>query len=372
MSGSKRNSSVELLKVVAIILIVLCHSLPNKASGVGSVDISMATTNWQVFTMFTFHNLGMIGNVIFVCCSAWFLLDTSSVKGDKIAMMIGDCFFLSLAWLLGSLLGGYHLETSVVLKQFFPFTLSTYWFLNCYVLLYALHPYLNKVIDGISEKSLLTFDLIFIVIYCVLQTLKAYAFFYSDLIGFIGIYFIVAYVKRYVVSEKEKNHAMKSCLWIGVFGYAITTLMLNVVGLKVGFFANQMELLNKITNPFYILIAIGLLLMALKHTFYNGLVNYISSLSLIIYMIHTNTIMRNYYRFEIFGYIEEQYTFNHILLWVLIYFVINLIVSIALAALYNKTLQRGVHYVAKKIGELVGRLKELMECGIILLLKGKE
>ena len=72
---SQRNSNIELLKIIAIFFIVLCHSLPlYKYAGVdelaGYWDLTGSISNInQVFLIF-FSHLGQIGNALFIVSSA--------------------------------------------------------------------------------------------------------------------------------------------------------------------------------------------------------------------------------------------------------------------------------------------------------------
>lgn len=85
----KRNTGIELLKVIAIFLIVISHvtqtlgeqnvivQLTNPIiQGVAKSDFS------EVVTLF-FRHLGGIGNTIFIVCSAYFLLNSKEVKKRK-------------------------------------------------------------------------------------------------------------------------------------------------------------------------------------------------------------------------------------------------------------------------------------------------
>lgn len=83
---NERNSSIELLKLIAVVMIVISHSMPNGGIGLyaSGIDICSATTNVQLVIASFFNNLGQIGNAIFVICSAWFLLDNGKVNVKKV------------------------------------------------------------------------------------------------------------------------------------------------------------------------------------------------------------------------------------------------------------------------------------------------
>ena len=79
MSIKKRNSSIELLKVFAIIIIIISHSVPYGASYSnydGFIDINVASSNINVVLLAIIRYFGQIGNAIFIICSSWFLVDS--------------------------------------------------------------------------------------------------------------------------------------------------------------------------------------------------------------------------------------------------------------------------------------------------------
>lgn len=76
-----RDSGIELLKIFAIFVIVINHtvqSLTNEAYNIPNngfvIDISRATTNIQCILLQIFRHFGVLGNSVFFICSAWFLL----------------------------------------------------------------------------------------------------------------------------------------------------------------------------------------------------------------------------------------------------------------------------------------------------------
>ena len=78
-----RDSGIELLKIFAIFIIVIGHtvqSLTNEAYTNNSyvIDISRATTNVKFILLQIFRYFGSWGNSIFFICSAWFLLKSKN------------------------------------------------------------------------------------------------------------------------------------------------------------------------------------------------------------------------------------------------------------------------------------------------------
>ena len=130
MGTKKRNSSIELLKLISIILIVLSHA---------AASAPIATKNGGDLVLLnslkiTITNLGQIGNCIFFVSSVWFLLESYNVKINKAIKMIVESFCTSVFCLAIVLLAGYNIPLKEIVFSFFPLTFGFYWFISCYLL----------------------------------------------------------------------------------------------------------------------------------------------------------------------------------------------------------------------------------------------
>lgn len=67
-SKKRRNSSIELLKIIALILIAISHSIPGYGDTESStyVDVNMASNDILKIVYIILMSLGQIGNVIFL------------------------------------------------------------------------------------------------------------------------------------------------------------------------------------------------------------------------------------------------------------------------------------------------------------------
>lgn len=106
---------------------------------------------------------------------------------------------------------------------------------------------------------------------------------------------------------------------------------------------------NSNVNPFFILIAVALFNLANIYRFNNKIINYISSMSLLIYVIHENLLVQKYIRFELFAYIKSTYSYNHLISWVLLYAAINFIAGLLISILYSSSFKKFVHFICDKI-----------------------
>lgn len=361
----RRNSSVELIKVIAILLIITSHSIPNGGFTVSSgciIHLENATHNLQYLILGIVHNFGQIGNDLFVVSSAWYMVDQKKIRTSKILSLILDCFVISVAMLIGFTIAGYKLPIRFFIMQLFPISFSTHWFLTSYLLFYAISPLLKKALDSMTQKELLAYNCLFVFLYSFMRFVFGESVFnYSKIIGFIEIYFIVAYVKKYLPNVSRKSTFGFSILALGLVGWFAEVLLTNELGLHIGAFSNQVQKWNDFANPCFILISIGAILIAQNHNFYNHVINYYSSLSLLVYLFHCNIFFREYLRYEFFGFIYLKFGYEKVIIWVLVFAFLSFAFGSVMAILYQKAIQKFVLAIAVRMDSLLRRVYYFFE-----------
>ncbi len=373
MNTKSRNSSLELLKIVAIVMIVFSHSVPSLVEGVVKpigwsnylMDLSVPTVSIQRLLIVLFRYGGQIGNAIFVVCSAYFLLESKKVNINKAMQIIADTIMISVIWLIVISFLGYDLSKSEIIKQFIPITMQANWFVGCYLLLFFIHPALNMVIEKLNKEKLLIVNIILFVLYCGINTLSPGKYYYTPLIGFVCIYFFVAYIKKYLDNSSKSMKLNVSILIISLCGLCLLILMTNLLGL-LGIMGNGLTRWCQFINPFIILIALSVFNLARNHHFVNKKVNYLASISLLVYIFHENVLVREHLRYDIFKFMFDSYTYNYVLLVVIAVAILQLFFGISLSILYKETIQK---IMFKFCNLLIARISKICDRFIQKLMK---
>lgn len=349
-----RESGVELLKIIAIFLIVvshvmktLCNENPYIPYQDYVLDLSTATTNIQHFILMLFRCFGAWGNTIFFVCSAWFLLGSSKFKKQKWLFMLIEVWVVSIIILAISYISRHgDISGTLIIKSLLPTTFANNWYVTCYLLFYPIHPLLNMLINHMNKKSLLRLSSAMFILYCCFDFIKGDLFFPSHIILWITIYFVMAYIQLYLpdfANDKKKNCIL---LIIGVVGFIGIALITNIAGLHMSFMRNKVVYWAKNCNPFLIAMTIALFNIARNVHFKNAFINYISSLSLLIYIIHENLILKTYYRPHVINYIYTVYGYDHIIFWIFIASLLIFVLSLISSAIYDKTIRKIVKSVS--------------------------
>ena len=336
-----RNSSIELLKIIAMFMIALSHSAQRDEM-----------FNAHIENIAFIRQLGQIGNAIFIVCSAYFLNDSDKNKKEKVINIILDSFCISMIFLIVTLSLGINLSFEMLVKQFIPISLGNNWFITCYLLFYIIHPYLNLIIKNLDKKQFtrLIFGLF---VYLVIEFFLKNKLYYSYLIGFVIIYFIVAYMKEYLQDFMHNKRLNFIILITGLLLSYLILIFTKIVGNNISFFSNKILYWNRFINIIFIFIAISSFNIANSIKWKKKLINNIASLSLLFYLIHDNLLFRDCIK----PILYDNY-FNNLppYLWLLLEAIILFIGGLLLGEVYKKTFQRVTKILSNKISTMLTNL----------------
>lgn len=324
MEYTTRNNGIDEIKMISIIMVVLCHSMPDTngmilpAADI-AIDLNAATTDIQHLMILLMKNGGMIANDIFVMISAWFLSEDAKVRYEKVVRIIIECFFVSVSISVVLLLVGYPVSKGPLLKSFFPIWMNANWYITCYLLLYMIHPALNLMIYQLNKEKLLSVLISLLFFYSFLETIHRGGFYYNDLIGFIVLYILIGYTKCYLQRLSSDRRINVIILIASIFMHIMITVLIDILGLRYMSFSKMMMRTNTNANPLFISIAWSSFNLARTSRVKCGKVNLISKMSMLIYIIHRNTIINGCVKYSIYKYIYRICSYRYLILWVVIY-----------------------------------------------------
>lgn len=338
MREKKRNSSYEFIKMIAIVFIVFSHGVPEVLMGASSNHI-------QVVMLMIAHSLGQLGNVMFVTCSAFFLLESKVVSIRKIILIIFNSFIISVSFLVIYMIIGIEIPLKYVIKSFMPTVFGNWWFIPCYLLLYTVHPLLNQIIYSIRKETLLLCCTCFLLLYGIAYFFtRGRGLCYSDFIGFMGIYFLTAFYKLYSKKVYSNRSLNKTIIFICAFILVFEIVITNLIGLKILVISSRVHMWSEFMNPAIIFMALSMTGLAGTKKFYNRFINGFSELSLLIYLIHANNLTMDIIRPWYFDKIGDQ----HIFLGGGVYSLICLFVATLLAKIYHMSINKIVERISVK------------------------
>lgn len=282
-----RNSNIELLRLVLMVMIIMHHIVTQVFSP------HFSNRYWGTFD--TFLHTGVI---VFILISGYYGIH---FKKEKILKLICEIIFygVTLGWVAYLFVGGRFL---IIIKSFFLFSNGFYWFVACYLQLYLLAPLLNNGLASMKKKHyLLTImSLVFIVNYlgCIRNVVTVGNG--KDLLSFIYFYVIGNAIHKFGLAV---NSMFYRFLFFAVFFVFVALLLV-----PYDMFLVLENYIYRYNSPILMLFSIFLFLSFLRCSYQNNLINWLAASSFSIYLIHEHPLLREYIYIMPFRFVQENFS----------------------------------------------------------------
>lgn len=277
---NQRNSSVELLRLLSMLLILIHHIC---GQGLGFQFFLTGEGNYipqmgQVYPIITIiENICIVAVNVFILISGFYGI---TLKKKNVVSFLFVCIFFSfLHHMISMVLGiqkGYMNTLSII-------THPNGWFIRCYFLLMLSSVIINKALRSFSNKELnMSLMLLsFINIYMGFIRHDSINEFGYTLSQFIFIYCIGYALNRYSIKDIFSS---KKILFVWICGI-FTNFVFMMIAISIQ--KNEMAFrLLSYNNPIIIVNAICLFLLFIKHNFKSKLINFVASGAFGIYLFH--------------------------------------------------------------------------------------
>ena len=281
-SDNLRQSGIELLRIVAIVMVLVCHAnarvlgLPSRAEVFSVPAPSIARI--------LFGAMAVYGVNIFVMISGWFGIHA---KPKGMSKLLFEVLFLLWGIYAVFLLTGNATFNMHDIKVCLALT-DEYWFVMAYVGLYIFSPVLNAFVEKASKRELqllLVGFYVFQCYYCWASGTLDYFSGYS-ITFFFGLYLTARYFRLYPVRILSRHGGL-----VYVASLAVVTTVSVVALVLVGNWARML----RYDNPLVIVGAIGLLNAFSHLRFHSRLVNSLATACFAVYIIHFDPLVFHYF-----------------------------------------------------------------------------
>lgn len=279
MKHKTRDSNIELLRMLAMFLVLLVHADFFSLGTPTLQDIQTSTLD-STLRIF-FEALSIVCVNVFVLISGWFGI-RPSLKG--VSNFIFQClFFLIGLYVVTLLIGTSSLSLKGIAGCFAATELN--WFIKAYLLLYILSPVLNAFVESANRKVFRNVLIAYFAFVCTYGWIGAAKFMmggYTTLF-FIGLYLLARYLRIYQPNIIKFKCTTDLTVYVAVS--AFVTVVCVIPPLLIG--RNFQPWWNYIA-PTTILGAVSLLLAFSKMKFQSKFVNWCGASCFAVFLLHTN------------------------------------------------------------------------------------
>ena len=263
----KRNSSIELLRIIAMIDIVMFHYLSRNCN-LYAVENSRIAEDVNLWKEMIFQYIGYLGVPCFMFISGYYGI---KFKWGRFGGIVEQCFFYGIVSFVGLwLINGNRPPFYELLA------INNYWFMVAYLMVMLISPALNSMIASLDSKQLL------------LVILSLYAVDFGGVIsshsvggGFatLMMIYLVARWMRLYLTEQLKKHSVLCFLILLLIqvSFVSACYLFQHIGIKV--------IIGSYDNIVNILIVGFLVITIEKYHFHNKFINYVALSTLSVYLL---------------------------------------------------------------------------------------
>lgn len=229
----QREEGIELLRILSMFMILILHYC-----GKGGYLQTNFFQNLNVEIAWLLEAFSIVAVNCYVLISGYFLIN-SQCERKKIIKIISQVVFYSVSiFLLFKIIGKGQYTLQETLTYIFPVTLKTYWFVTCYVVLYLLAPFINKILNNATKNEMKILLSVLIGISWSSSILSYFKFDVLDTTGgygilwFVTLYCIAGYLRLYGKEEYGKYKYLLAYIMISVFVYISRIVLLKIAPIK--------------------------------------------------------------------------------------------------------------------------------------------
>lgn len=240
MTTRKREANFEILRVIAILMVLTLHYLSH-------TDLLLKTGEKATSLQFAgqlIESFCIVAVNVWVLISGYFL-SKSDFKLSRILQLVAEVYFYTLlVTLVMQVVNTANVaETDRIFKTtqfFFPISSEHYSFATAYILLYVIAPILNKGVLHLTRKQLKASIIGLLIWFCFIKSFIPVNF-PTDMMGYnldwyICLYLIAAYIRKYNVRIVNSGKT-SILLYVGAsFLSFLMAVVLHEINYKTGRF----------------------------------------------------------------------------------------------------------------------------------------
>ena len=279
-NGGVRNSSIELLRIIAMFMILAHHFIVHNGYDVLKLPLGPE----RIFFQLVMAGGGKVGVVIFFSISAWFFLDKEqTIKSNlkRVWIMERELLFWSLILVTFYLVfDRADLGMKLMVKSVMPLSMGLWWYATAYAIFLALLPFLAKGLKALGRKYHLALASTVLVIWGLTSFIPGMIGISDGFFGFIYLFILISAYKWYLRPLSIKQTWALTAVGVGfVLLYTAASTVLGLFGINKGIF---------ITGDWklpVVMIGFGMFLLFDRVTFHSRIINRIAQSAFAVYLI---------------------------------------------------------------------------------------
>ena len=275
-----RNSSIELLRIIAMFMILMHHFIVHNGYDISQLPLGPE----KIFFQLIMAGGGKVGVVIFFSISAWFFLDREqTIKSNlkRVWIMERELLFWSLILMAFYLVfDRADLGMKLMVKSVMPLSMDLWWYATAYAIFLALLPFLSKGLKALGREYHLALAATMLVIWGLTSFIPGMVRISDSFFAFIYLFILISAYKWYLRPLSTKQIWALTLAGAGfVLFYTAVSIILGLFGINKGIFITRDWKLPMV------MIGFGMFLLFDRVTFHSRIINRIAQSAFAVYLI---------------------------------------------------------------------------------------
>lgn len=356
-----RQSNFELLRIIAMIMIV-AHHFAYRSEMVFDTSTITAGRLWQQFLMYGGH----IGLDVFVLISGYFLVDRTRLNLSKIARIWIMMFFYSVVIYAAIIATG----TEVAFLDLYsdwvliPACTGVWDFASAYLGLMFAFPFINLLLHALSKNQYRLIIAVMLIFWSVLPTFFAKSFGCNYFLWLVALYTFAGYIKLYPEDFARGKSFYRKWMFI-LWGLSLASaVVLDVLGFKFEICATYATHFSGMQHINIVLTAICMFLTFKevkigKKDGNSRIVNLVASATFGVYLIHDNLLLSQWIWKQLFKnaeYTDKWWFIPASVGEILLVFAVCMVIELLRQNLLEKYYMKGVEKILSRPQAFIDRL----------------
>lgn len=372
----KKKSSLELMRIISMLFIIFYHIILHSG-------FNYTSTGGSRFLLLLIDAFFVVHVNSFVLLTGYFQSDKNAKLSKVIQVINTNWFYRVLCLVLIYVLVNYFSFPNNIdmtfhqkITSILPFDRGENWYVNCYLLTYIFSPFMNILINKMSQKQLKKLIAVLFVAFSLVGTLAIGTVIpnYAGgrcILTFILLYFVGAYLRKYPIEETRLLNVykdkLKKYIFLGAYIFLSVVIMLfRFASINIANYGNLFFELSEIfkfmsesfLSPIVLLSSVAYFLFFKNMNFNSKIINFIGGTTFGIYLLHENI----YISYNLYGWLNMGRFANSGILLVGIIIALGLIIFVACMIL--EIIRKGIFrffYKRKFAEKLRNKIKGFIE-----------
>ncbi len=295
----KRMANLELLRCVAMMMVVVLHYL---GKGGLLADLTGESLNAPELAAWLLEAFCIVAVNVYMFLSGYFL-SGSSFRLSRLIQLWMQVWLYSVALGLAGALSGVmrdaEFDLHYLLALIFPILMGHYWFMTAYVFLYLMLPLAGMAVERMTKRQLQVTLGLLLLAFCVIKSVLPLRLDMAgqgyDCLWYLCVFLTAAYVRKFGISVLDRKWTGAILYVGGCLGVFAGTLALRQVYLRTGSLERMLTMFLEYNHVLPFLAAVGLFGIFRKVQVKGkaaAAINRIAPYTLGVYLLHENLGLR--------------------------------------------------------------------------------